>query len=199
MVGLSDAAELESETETSLASRVPPELFENILFYVNVNCNPQLHEDQWRFVRNRGQPSPVDVLSDLKWCSLVCLFCQWANICRQYMFSGKTVEITCFDDAEVFVRHVVRGCPRITPVHQLIRSSSSTAADGHESKKNTTSFLHLLYLHKLQWLFIHGQTSTPQDSIHPTVTGLGAYRPPWSSQTPIKSIHLPSFYHVTKY
>ncbi len=62
-------------------------------------------------------------------------------------------------------------------------SSSSTAPPGHESAKNT-SFLHLLYLHKLQWLFIYGTTSTPQSTTHLT----GAYRHPWSSQTHAISI-----------
>ncbi|KAI0763889.1 hypothetical protein BC629DRAFT_1443095 [Irpex lacteus] len=212
--GMSEVTE--SEAGRLLASRIPPELFEDILFYVNVNRVSQRRDQRPEgedLTRNRGLQNSVDILADLKSCSLVCLF--WANICRQYMFSGKTVEITCYEDAEVFVRHVVRGCPRITPVHRLIRTidvkqfySSRWAPPGHESKKKT-SFLHLLYLpvirDKLQWLFIYGpvpddfnpaRLDTPHWSIPPSMVVPNTFL---RDAISIKSVHLPSFYHVTKY
>lgn len=134
-----------------LASRIPPELFEDILFYVNVDRDSQ--ESLNYLERKSGTPSPNDTLTDLKQCSLVCLF--WANKCREHMFSEKNLNIKSYEDAEIFRRYAIGGCPRLTPVHQLIREIHII-----QDYQTGMSFLHLLCLSvirdKLGGLFIEG-------------------------------------------
>lgn len=197
-----------------LAARIPPELFENILFYVNMDRVSQrkIHYRNYgrNLARKQGKPSPNDILTDLKQCSLVCLF--WANRCREHMFSEQKIWIRSYEDAEIFRRYVVGGCLRLTQVHQLIKwidviqnYSGDWASQDH---KRQTSFLHLLYLpaiqDKLQELSIEGPVSegfnpakldTPHWGISPSMFI------PSSSLRKIylKDVQFPSFRHVTKY
>lgn len=183
-----------------LAGRIPPELFENILFYVNVNRDSQTHHKNLE--RKSGTPSPKDILTDLKQCSLVCLF--WANRCREHMFSHRTLRIQSYEDAEIFRRYVIGGCQRLTPVHQLI--GEIRISQGYQTGM---SFLHLLCLSvirdKLGGLFIEGpvpggfnpaKLDTPHWGIPTSILVPGKSLP---NKVYITNVHLPSFYHVIKY
>ncbi|KAI0763910.1 hypothetical protein BC629DRAFT_1596844 [Irpex lacteus] len=193
----------ESEAVRSLAARVPPELFDDILFYVNINRASQ----RWctrvtNLQRNRGRPSAKDILTDLKQCSLVCLF--WANRCREHIFRDRTLEINYYEDAEIFRRYVVGGCPRLTPVDHLI--SEIQVSQGYDSRR---SFLDLLYLpdiqDKLTSLAIRGpvpdsfnpaKLDTPHWGIPPHIIVSSSFL---QSNIFLEGIHLPSLYHIIKY
>ncbi|KAI0763898.1 hypothetical protein BC629DRAFT_1737943 [Irpex lacteus] len=196
----------ESEAGRLLAARIPPELFDDILFFVNVDRVAQREEYNRNngnyLTRNRGEPSPEDVLTDLKQCSLVCLF--WANRCREHMFSDRTLVINSYEDAEIFRRYVVGGCPRLMPVHQLISKIVV-----YQHYKSGRSFLHLLFLpairDKFARLSIDGpvpesfkpaKLDTPHWSIPPCIVAPSSFL---LNMTVLKNIHLPSFHHVTKY
>ncbi|KAI0731732.1 hypothetical protein BC629DRAFT_625863 [Irpex lacteus] len=203
-----------SEALASLAARIPSELFDYILLYVNFNRTSR-REYSWgkTLGRNRGEPSPKDILTDLKRCSLVCLF--WANRCRHYMFLKTTLQIQSYEDAEIFRRYVVGGCPRLTPVHQLIKHiyviQNYSGIRPLQGSERHASFLHLLYLptiqDKLEELFIEGpvpegfnraKLDTPHWGIPPCIVQVV----PSSfllNQIYLRNIHFPSFRHVTKY
>lgn len=188
-----------------LAARIPPELFDDILFYVNVDRASRRHgKYEWgkSLQRNRGESSRNDVLTHLKRCSLVCPF--WANKCREHMFSDRTLWIESYEDAEIFRRYIVAGCPRLTPVHQLI--SEITLRQDYESR---TSFLHLLHLpaiqDKLKRLYIHGpvpegfnpaKLDTPHWGIPPYTVVPSSFLPNRVFPT---NVQFPSFYHIIKY
>ncbi|KAI0763895.1 hypothetical protein BC629DRAFT_968707 [Irpex lacteus] len=115
----------ESEAATSLGSRIPPELFDDILFYVNVDrVSQQEDEELGSLIRDPGMPSTQDILTDLRRCSLVCLF--WANRCREHMFSDATLWIRSYEDAKIFRRYVIslrttaEYWPRKTPRDKLL-------------------------------------------------------------------------------
>ncbi|KAI0748979.1 hypothetical protein BC629DRAFT_968407 [Irpex lacteus] len=183
-----------------LAARIPPELFDHIIFYVNVDRYSQTHYKDLQ--RKSGTPSPNDILADLKQCSLVCLF--WANRCRRYMFSDRTLEIKSYEDAKIFRGYVVGGCQRLTPVHQLIRRI--IVEQDYESRRSS---LHLLYLpaiqDKLEVLSINGpvpdgfnpaKLDTPHWGIPPCIVIPSSFL---LNSIFLKNVHLPSFHHVTKY
>lgn len=196
-----------------LAARIPPELFDNILFYVNVARVSRRGGLIGRhLIRRRGEPSPIDILNDLKQCSLVFLF--WANRCREHMFAGRTLEITSYEDAETFRRYIVQGCPRLTQVHRLIKRIDVTQNYSRELASKTherqTSFLHLLHLpaiqDKLEELFIKGpvpdgfnpaKLDTPHWGIPPYIVVPSSFLQ--NTEIYLEDVHLPSFYHVTKY
>lgn len=189
-----------------LAARIPPELFENILFYVNVHCGSRTY-----LYRKRGGRASRNMPNELTQCSLVCLF--WANRCREHVFSDRTLQINSYEDAEIVRRYVVDGCPRLTPVHRLITGiditqnySGMLAPQGSERQ---TSFLHLLYLlairYKLRDLYISGpvpdgfnpaKLDTPHWGIPPYIVVPSSFP---QNQVFLTNVHLPSFYHVTKY
>ncbi|KAI0748982.1 hypothetical protein BC629DRAFT_130072 [Irpex lacteus] len=204
----------ESEAVRLLAARIPQELFDDILFYVNVDRISQ-RELKWLegedLKRNGGEPSPRDILPDLKRCSLVCIF--WANRCREHMFSGRTLEIKSYEDAAIFRRYFVEGCPKLTPVHQLIRHVNITqnysGILAPQDSERQTSFLHLLYLpaiqDKLYRLSINGpvpegfnpaKLDTPHWGIPPFIVVPSSLP---QNDVHLQNIHFPSFYHVTKY
>ncbi|KAI0797434.1 hypothetical protein BC629DRAFT_1592465 [Irpex lacteus] len=188
----------ESEAVRLLAARIPPELFDNILYYVNVHCT----RSGTHLERKQGGRTSRDMPNDLTQCSLVCLF--WANRCRQHMFSERTLEINSYQDAEIFRRHVVGGRPRLTPVYQLI--DDIVVRQDYESGR---SFLHLLYLpaiqDKLKSLTILGpvpvdfnpaKLDTPHWGIPPCIVLPSSFL---QKEITIEDVHLPSFYHVAKY
>ncbi|KAI0748977.1 hypothetical protein BC629DRAFT_1599073 [Irpex lacteus] len=189
--------ETESEAGRLLAARIPPELFDNILFYVNVHCRSGTYLE-----RKRGGRTSRDMHNNLTQCSLVCLF--WANKCREHMFSERTLKINSYEDAEIFRRYVIGGCPRLTPVHQLISQIVV-----YQDYKSGRSFLHLLNLlniqDKLNSLLINGPVP---DGFHPAKLDTPHWSIPLCIVVPssflkkriiLENVHLPSFYHVTKY
>ncbi|KAI0763917.1 hypothetical protein BC629DRAFT_1596848 [Irpex lacteus] len=203
------------ESWMPLAARIPPELFDDILFFVNVDRVSQRKEHNRGsgnyLTRNRGEASPEDVLTDLKQCSLVCLF--WANRCREHMFSERTLEIRSYEDAEIFRRYFVGGCSRLTPVNQLIERIDVTQNYSREwapqTQERQTSFLHLLYLpaiqDKLVDVSIYGpvpdgfnpaKLDTPHWGIPPCIVVPSSFL---QKRITIKDVHLPSFYHVARY
>ncbi|KAI0763921.1 hypothetical protein BC629DRAFT_969929 [Irpex lacteus] len=203
--------EKESEAVRLLAARVPPELFDDILFYVNVDRVSQRQMDYTTLIRHRGKPSLNDTLTDLKQCSLVCLF--WANRCRSHMFLESGLRIQSYEDAEIFRRYVVGGCPRLTPVHQLIGylhiTQNYSGILAPQDSERQTSFLHLLYLpaiqEKLKWLLIQGpvpngfnaaKLDTPHWGIPPFIVVPSSFL---QSKIDLENIHFPSFYHIIKY
>ncbi|KAI0763919.1 hypothetical protein BC629DRAFT_969855 [Irpex lacteus] len=152
--------------------------------------------------RNRGEPSSNDILTDLKQCSLVCLF--WANRCREHIFQDRTLEINSYEDAEIFRQYIGGGSSRLTPVHQLIHGIYAT-----QRYDRQRSFLHLLYVlvikDKLQSFSITGpvpdgfgpaKLDTPHWGIPPCVVAPSSFL---QKQVLLHHIHLPSFHHVTKY
>lgn len=187
----------------SLAARVPPELFDDILFYVNVNRASRRREKRGNYLIRTGGKSRLEyILSDLKHCSLVCLF--WANRCREYMFSGATLRIECYEGAEKFKQYFVRGCSRLTPVHQFIREIQV-----RQHYKSQRSFLHLLYLPAIQDKitqitiqgpvpdsFNHAKLDTPHWDIPPRIVVPTSFL---RKKISIIHLHLPSFCHATKY
>ncbi|KAI0748980.1 hypothetical protein BC629DRAFT_130016 [Irpex lacteus] len=206
-------AVMESEAVRLLAARIPPELFDDILFYVNVDRVSQCDEYNKgsSLRRNRGEPDLKDILTDLKRCSLVCLF--WANRCREHMFSDGTLWIRSYEDAKIFRRYVVGGCPRLTPVHQLIGhihiTQNYSGILAPQDSERQTSFLHLLYLpaiqEKFKWLLIDGpvpegfnsaKLDTPHWGIPPSMVVPGSFL---QNEISLGDVHFPSFYHVTKY
>ncbi|KAI0763892.1 hypothetical protein BC629DRAFT_1737939 [Irpex lacteus] len=194
--------ETESKAVRSLAAYIPPELFENILFYVNVNRVSQRKYGNGilkRYYRERLHPD--DILINLKQCSLVCLF--WANKCREYMFSARILEIRSYEDAKIFRRYVVGGCPRLTPVQQLISKLDVT-----QNYIERSSFLDLLYLpaiqDKLDALHINGPVppgfnSAKLDTPHWGIPTCIVVPNSFMRHIVLKHVHFPSFRHVTKY
>ncbi|KAI0748973.1 hypothetical protein BC629DRAFT_129786 [Irpex lacteus] len=191
----------ETANKQSPGAHIPPELFDNVLFYVNVHRALQARDGG--LSRGSGRPSSYDALTDLKRCSLVCRF--WANRCRQYMFAGRTLEIYRSEDAEIFRRYAIGGCAALIPVHQLIGEIQVYLRyDGL-----INSFLHLLYLsvirQKLRLLSIHGPIPT---GFHPAKLDTPHWGSPPSvvlprsflrNQIRVSHIHLPSISHVSKY
>ncbi|KAI0763901.1 hypothetical protein BC629DRAFT_1596841 [Irpex lacteus] len=206
--------ETESEAVRMLAARIPPELFEDILFYVNVDRvsqRPNWNPEGDALERNRGEPSPEDILIDLKRCSLVCLF--WANRCREHIFQDKTLEINCYEDAEIFRRYIVQGCPRLTQVHQLIKrvevTQNYSGILAPRDSERQTSFLHLIHLpviqDKLDRLNIAGpvpegfnpaKLDTPHWGIPPYTVVPSSFLP---NRVFLTNVQFPSFYHIIKY
>lgn len=120
------------------------------------------------------------------------------------MFSSQALEIRSYGDAEIFRRYAVRGCARLTLVHQLL--------DGlhvHQDYQSRSSFLHLLYLpviqHKLKYLAILGpipvdfhraKLDTPHWGIPPFIVLPSSFL---QNKVSVGDVHLPSYKHVIKY
>lgn len=151
-------------------------------------------------------------MTDLKECSLVCLF--WANRCREHMFSERTLVINSYEDAEIFRQYAVGGCPRLTRMHQFIGAIHGaqyyySGKWAPRSDKKQTSFLHLLYFPvirgKLKKISIVGpvpngfnpaKLDTPHWGISPSVVVPSSFL---RNNIEIRNVHFPSFSHVIKY
>ncbi|KAI0094181.1 hypothetical protein BDY19DRAFT_988052 [Irpex rosettiformis] len=101
------------ERVAKLCANLPPEMFYDILFYVDYDTR-RFYTD----LRRKLIECDQDSLSDLKRCSLVCRY--WANHCRKYIFRDKRLVISSVEDAEIFMEYAKKGCPSLVPVHQLI-------------------------------------------------------------------------------
>ena len=100
----------------SASTRIPPELFNEILYHVSAEYRGQ------RFITlskysNHELKSMFDPIAT---CSLVCLY--WANQCRKFAFSNAIIKLSSFEEAESFARYATQGCSSLFPVHKLIRS-----------------------------------------------------------------------------
>lgn len=185
-------------------TRIPPELFDLILFYVASQC---VHDDlmcrTMRMSRERGGSAPGDVLMDLKRCSLVCRF--WAHECRRYIFGHTTLIVRCHEDAQILRTYALHGYSSLTPIHDLVHRIFA-----YQDYNDRSSFSHLLYLPCFRTTFKALDISGPiPKAFHPTKLDTPYWGLP-PSAVPIRSclenftiwiedIHLPSFVHVTKY
>ena len=172
--------------------RLPPELFDNIIFHAG-------HTRQSRHDKYTGIGAVTKV------CSLVCR--HWANGSRWYLFFERTLMIDSFEKATDFVQYTLRGSPALVPLYKLIRGIKVC-----QEYSTPRSFCHLFHLYKsliglqLSELTITGPIppsfpsrllGTPHWSLPPS-----AVTPP--SLLPYHTIHLyhmhlPSFAHVAKY
>lgn len=195
---------LPARRQYATAADLPPELFPRILFFVSFETD---EEQRYRYEHQRYEDglldvwlgAPVVVLGN---CSLVCLY--WANICRRYLFHGRSMRIRTREDAEKFRKYATRGSVRLVPLFKLIKRLSAT------QHYDSSSFLHLLLLPslrtKLAQLHLKGPTTPgfphglPLDSPHWSVPRVTATPP---SVTPfrgveISNIHFPSLKTVVK-
>ncbi|KAI0094179.1 hypothetical protein BDY19DRAFT_911536 [Irpex rosettiformis] len=202
-----------AEWPLATAADLPPELFGNILFYVDLH-HRHLMDSKWRgdihLRRRQEKQDGGGILYDLKMCSLVCR--HWANHCRRYVFLDVTFVISSAEDAEIFKTYATRGCPSLVPVHQLIRRI--LVEQRYDAPR---SFCHIL--HPLRPLMRHNP-DIENSELHligpipdnfPKVFLNG---PHWSfapsAITPpsllqsyhlvrLSDIHLPSFAHAIRY
>lgn len=182
-----------------LAARIPPELFDSIIFYVNCDRITQRYTDG---LYNTGKTSSNRNLNALKRLSLVCRF--WANKCRQYIFSGKILYLVWHKDAEIFRRYTVEGSSYLIPIYQLVSEIWV-----NQSYESGSSFLHLLYLPVIQEKLTRLQISGPiPDDFHTAKLDTPHWGVPSTVVLPpsfvrnaisVANLRLPSFHHVTKY
>ncbi|KAI0808909.1 hypothetical protein BC629DRAFT_1480231 [Irpex lacteus] len=112
---------LHRERVNALSARIPPELFDNILFHVNHQCIPRRGEvrpNEMRLVRRQYTESILDTSYPIKTCSLVCR--RWANQCRGHLFSKAILIASSHEDVEQLITYATRGCPSLVPIHILI-------------------------------------------------------------------------------
>ncbi|KAI0090490.1 hypothetical protein BDY19DRAFT_1055499 [Irpex rosettiformis] len=191
---------------------IPPELFDNILFFVDRDSFAYLdgRKSAISLRRYQGDPDDRDVLHRLKLCSLVSR--HWANRCRRYMFTGVTLIISSVEEAEIFRTYVTHGCPSLVQVHRLIgRVSVEQRYDAHRS------FCHVL--HSLAPLIkdnpeLRESTLRLIGPVPDTFPRVFLDGPHWSfapstvtppsllqsySYVTLTDIHLPSFAHAIRY
>ena len=181
---------------TIVIFNVPQELFDHILFFVNLSQNSQPVMEQWSMLSLRT--------SLLKQCALVCR--HWANQCRRYLFHGATLEVRSYRSIKSMIYYALHGSSFLISIHTLI--SGINVIQTHRS----SSFLHLVFSFKsitgkqLFHLALQGpvprnfptcKLDTPHWSLPasiPAPPSLTAY-----NRILLTTIHLPSFGHVAKY
>ncbi|KAI0083432.1 hypothetical protein BDY19DRAFT_1032314 [Irpex rosettiformis] len=175
------------------STRIPPELFDNVLFYLCLVSGP--------YRRRNGGLSRRAVMS----CSLVCL--RWANICRQALFRDKWLKIRSSEELQTFTKYATQRIPSLIPIHELIESILV-----EQRYDIQYSFCDRVYMLKAKF----GVSFSTLRLTGPVPDGFPSCRldtPHWglspSVPTPpsllsydeidVQNVHLPSFRHVVKY
>ncbi|KAI0094178.1 hypothetical protein BDY19DRAFT_988049 [Irpex rosettiformis] len=196
------------ERVAKLCANLPPELFDDILFYVYYNTS-----EGWRFVglRRKSKKHDQDLWGDLIRCSLVCR--HWANHCRRYIFGGGSLVISSVEDVEIFMEYATQGCPSLVPVHRLI--DGLTVEQRYDAPR---SFCHILHSICQLWPEFRDECEHRLHLKGPIPANfLRVYLgdPHWGFRSPsvrnppsllryyeyidMSSIHLPSFSHAIRY
>ncbi|KAI0083218.1 hypothetical protein BDY19DRAFT_744018 [Irpex rosettiformis] len=175
------------------STRIPPELFDTILFYLCLDSDPDYTKGQ-EFLRRA-----------IMLCSLVCL--RWANLCREALFRDKELFIDSSEKERTLVKYATQGCPSLVPIHKLIESIS--VEQGYDVRH---SFCDRVYMFKAKFgvrlssLTLDGpvpegfppcKLDTPHWGLPPSVItppSLLSY-----DKIYVLNVHLPSFRHVVKY
>lgn len=191
------------------AVQIPLELFDIILFYVDLHC-PRSEQSRRsganRTLRRKAKDDAEDVTRDLKACSLVCL--HWALRCRLYMFHRVTLAISSPEDAQVLVGYALIGCPSLAPVHQL--AWRITVVQDYQAAYPFCYHLHLLNPLTDRSFFYQLRLRGPvPERFPPDKLGSPHWNIPPSIVTPpsllpymhihVEDLRLPSLSHVIKY
>ncbi|KAI0083303.1 hypothetical protein BDY19DRAFT_910691 [Irpex rosettiformis] len=169
------------------STRIPPELFDNILFYLCLDYE----------FRGRSMCGAI---------SLVCL--RWASLCREALFHDKQITIRSSEEVQTFTKYATQGCPSLVPIHTLIKSicveqrydmrHSFCDRVYHMLKARFGVRLHSLTLAgPVPEGFPSCKLDTPHWSLPPSVPtppSLLSY-----DEITVERVHLPSFRHVVKY
>ncbi|KAI0083439.1 hypothetical protein BDY19DRAFT_1032245 [Irpex rosettiformis] len=175
------------------STRIPPELFDTILFYLCLGYNP----GRWS--------NDTSSCRQITMCSLVCI--RWANLCRQVLFCKRKLTIHSSEEVQTFVKYATQGCPSLIPIHTLIESISvEQRYDIRYSFCNRIYMLKAKYGIRLFELMLIGPVpegfpssglDTPHWGLSPSVItppSLLSY-----DEITVEDVHLPSFRHVVKY
>ncbi|KAI0084587.1 hypothetical protein BDY19DRAFT_909660 [Irpex rosettiformis] len=175
------------------STRIPPELFDTILFYLCLGYNP----GRWS--------NDTSSCRQITMCSLVCI--RWANLCRQVLFCKRKLTIHSSEEVQTFVKYATQGCPSLIPIHTLIESISvEQRYDIRYSFCNRIYMLKAKYGIRLSELSLIGPVpeefpssglDTPHWGLPPSVItppSLLSY-----NSIRVHNVHLPSFRHVCKY
>ncbi|KAI0082934.1 hypothetical protein BDY19DRAFT_999056 [Irpex rosettiformis] len=170
------------------STRIPPELFDNILFYLCLGYDPQ---------SNGEESSRIHITAS----SLVCRY--WANLCRRALFRNKELKICSFEEAQTLIKYARQGCPLLVPVHRLIKSIS--VEQSYDEGKSFCDHIYTLKtglgILKLTGPVPHGFPPCKLDTPHWTLPPSVATPPSLLSYEEIRveNVRLPSFKHVSKY
>ncbi|KAI0094174.1 hypothetical protein BDY19DRAFT_901425 [Irpex rosettiformis] len=196
------------EQLSKTGATIPPDLFDNILFYVDRRSPRSARKPKSKGYKRLKRHQSTDVAHSLKACSLVCR--HWANRCRQNTFSGAELVISSAEDAEIFRTYATRGCSSLLPVHKLIERISV-----EQSYSAPRSFCHILYPlwpllgdHvKYTSLKLTGPIpdkfprvflDSPHWSFAPSAV-ISPLLPRYYHRISVSKVHLPSFAHVVRY
>ncbi|KAI0083242.1 hypothetical protein BDY19DRAFT_998716 [Irpex rosettiformis] len=178
---------------SSASTRIPPELFDNILLHLFLGYD--------QFGSDRGIP----VCRAINACSLVRL--RWANLCRRALFLGRRIKIRLSEEVQTFAKYATQGCLSLVPIHKLIESIS--VEQGYNMRH---SFCDRVYTLKAKFgvsLYSLKLTGPVPEGFPPCKLDTPHWSLPPSVSTPpsllsydeihVQNIHLPSFRHVDKY
>ncbi|KAI0347639.1 hypothetical protein BDW22DRAFT_7345 [Trametopsis cervina] len=123
---------------------IPPEIFPNILRFISVDDRTEqvqemLQDSGWHsFLIDTAVVVSAPAYT-LKNCSLVSAY--WANQCRRYMFLGRRMHITSYEQAMAFRHYATIPSSRLVPICSLIKH-----VDAVQRYPDSSAFFHLLYL-----------------------------------------------------
>ncbi|KAI0083172.1 hypothetical protein BDY19DRAFT_746559 [Irpex rosettiformis] len=173
------------------STRIPPELFDDILFYLFLDL------DSNRVTVNKRLSRRVIMV-----CSLVC--CHWANLCRKALFRNKHFTIRSSEEAQTLVKYATQGSPSLVPIPTLIESIS--VRQGYNMRHSFCDRVYMLKARfdvRLSLLTLAGpvpdgfppcKLDTPHWSLPPSVStppSLLSY-----DEIHVEKVHLPSFRHA---
>ncbi|KAI0083241.1 hypothetical protein BDY19DRAFT_711092 [Irpex rosettiformis] len=196
----------EHDSWVSASRQIPPELFDNILFYVCLDNRWAGAGDTLDSLNADDRSLSKNVLSrNATTCSLVCL--HWANRCRQWLFRNKRLKICSFEEAQTLIRYATQGCASLVPVHKLIESI--WVEQRYDRRQSFCDRLYMLKVKlgvRLSELNLigpvpHGfppcKLDTPHWSLPPSVATPPSLLP--YGVIRVINAHLPSMKHVSKY